>query len=290
MGVSASGGGRALDVETTVRAVADALEGRARGTSPATPIKVAIAAVGPKLHTSEAVKTAPLMVRIGSWTTRYQVTAHNGMSANITTPARKINGTVVKPGGVFEYWRAIGPVSTRTGYRLGGAIIGGRSVEGTTLGGGMCATSTTLFNAAAHAGMEILSRRPHWYYIKRYPVGLDATVSQSQTMSFRNDTKYPILIKAIASPGSVRFDIWSVPNGRTVTWTKPLIRNVVRGYDTIKHTSSLPKGKKSRIEWPVDGMDVSITRTVRESNGRIVNRDTFVSHYHRMVGITLVGS
>lgn len=290
MGVSASGAGRALDVDRTVRAVADALEGRARGTSPATPIKVAIAAVGPKLATSEAVKTAPLMVLIGSWTTRYEVSAHNGMSANITTPARKISGTVVKPGGVFEYWRAIGPVSTRTGYRLGGAIIGGRSVEGTTLGGGMCATSSTLFNAAARAGLEIISRRAHWYYIKRYPVGLDATVSQSQTMSFRNDTRYPILIKAIASPGVVRFEIWSVPNGRTVTWSKPAISNVVRGYDTVQQTSSLPKGTKSRIEWPVDGMNVSVTRTVREANGRVVHRDTFVSRYHRMVGITLVGS
>jgi hypothetical protein len=36
-------------------------------------------------------------------------------------------------------------------------------------------------------------------------------------------------------------------------------------------------------------MDVSVTRTVRDANGRVVHVDTFVSHYHRMVGITLVG-
>jgi hypothetical protein len=87
----------------------------------------------------------------------------------------------------------------------------------------------------------------------------------------------------------VRFEIWSVPNGRTVTWTKPRITNVVDGYDTVKMTSTLPTGQKERIEWPVDGMDVSITRTVREASGKVVHRDTFVSHYHRMVGITLVG-
>jgi hypothetical protein len=37
-------------------------------------------------------------------------------------------------------------------------------------------------------------------------------------------------------------------------------------------------------------MDVSVTRTVREANGHVAHVDTFVSHYHRMVGITLVGN
>ncbi len=290
MGVSASGAGLALDVPTTTRAVITTIENRARGASPAAQTAISLAAVGPKLATSEAIKTAPLMVMIGSWTTHYQVAPHNGMSANITVPARKLNGIVVRPGEVFDYWRAIGEVSFRAGYRLGGAIIGGHSVEGKTLGGGMCATSTTLFNAAARGGLEILARSPHWYYITRYPLGLDATVSASQSMRFRNDTRYPILIKSIASPGSVRFEIWSVPNGRTVTWTRPAVSNVVQGYDTVQKTSSLAHGKKQRIEWPVDGMNVSVTRTVREANGHIVHHDTFVSHYHRMVGITLVGA
>lgn len=289
LGVSASGAGQALDVATTTRAVIATIENRAHGASPAAQTPISLAAVAPKLSTSEAVKSAPLMVMIGSWTTHYQVAPHNGMSANITVPARKLNGIVVRPGQVFDYWNSIGEVSFRAGYRLGGAIIGGHSVEGKTLGGGMCATSTTLFNAAARSGLEILARSPHWYYITRYPVGLDATVSASQTMRFRNDTRYPILIKSIASPGTVRFEIWSVPNGRTVTWTKPAISNVIRGADSIKHTSALARGHRERIEWPVNGMDVSVTRTVREANGHVIHHDTFVSHYHRMIGILLVG-
>ena len=142
----------------------------------------------------------------------------------------------------------------------------------------------------ARGGLEILTRSPHWYYIKRYPVGLDATVSQNQTMRFRNDTKYPILIRGFASPGIVRFEIWSVPNGRKTTWSRPAISNVVRGFDTVQSTTTLARGQKERIEWPVDGMAVSVTRTVREANGHVVHVDTFVSHYHRMIGITLVGS
>jgi vancomycin resistance protein YoaR len=288
-GVAASSAGRALDVDATVAAITATLDARAAGPVPSRPIKVAMMAVAPELTTSEATRRAPLVQKIGSWTTYYQVSAHNGFAANITVPARRLDGVVVKPGQTFDFWRALGEVSFRTGYRLGGAIVGGHTVEGRALAGGICAASTTLFNAAARGGLQVVARQPHWYYITRYPLGLDATVSDSQTMRFRNDTAHPVLIKSFASPGVVRFEIWSVPNGRTVTWSKPRVTNVVRGYDSVRYTSALPPGAKKRIEYPVDGKDVVVTRTVRDAKGRVVNRDTFVSHYHRMVGVTLIG-
>ena len=288
-GVSASSAGRGLDVQATTTRILGALQMRAAGDLSAKPIKLPTMAVAPKLSTGEATKTAPLVSLLGTWTTYYQPSAHNGFSANITVPARKLDGVVVLPGQLFDFWGRLGEVSFRTGYRLGGAIVGGHSVEGKALAGGICAASTTLFNAAARSGLEIVSRQPHWYYITRYPLGLDATVSGSQSMRFRNDTSHPILIKSFASPGIVTFQIWSLPNGRTTTWSAPTVRNVVRRYDTVQYTSSLPRGERKRIEWPVDGKDVWVTRTVRDANGRIIHRETFVSHYHRMVGITLIG-
>ena len=288
-GVSASSAGRALDVDATVEAIVAAMASRADGKVVDKPIKVKVMAVAPNLTTDEATRNAPLVSMIGSWTTYYQVSAHNGFSANITVPARKLDGVVIGPGQLFDFWGALGEVSFRTGYRLGGAIVGGHSVEGKALAGGICAASTTLFNAAARGGLDIVSRSPHWYYITRYPLGLDATVSGSQSMRFRNDTNHPILIKTRAGPGIVTFQIWSLPNGRSVSWSKPHVENVVRGYDTVQYTSSLPPGERKRIEWPVDGKDVWVTRTVRDANGRVIHRETFVSHYHRMVGITLVG-
>jgi vancomycin resistance protein YoaR len=288
-GVSASSAGRALDTDATVDKIVATLASRAAGHVVDKPIKVKTVAVAPDLTTSEATKKAPLVSLIGTWTTYYQVSDHNGFSANITVPARRLDGVVVGPGQLFDFWGALGEVSFRTGYRLGGAIVGGHSVEGKALAGGICAASTTLFNAAARGGLEIVSRSPHWYYITRYPLGLDATVSGSQSMRFRNDTNHPILIKTFASPGVVTFQIWSLPNGRSVTWSNPRVENVVRGYDTIQYTSTLPPGQRKRIEWPVDGKDVWVTRTVRDGNGRVIHRETFVSHYHRMVGVTLVG-
>jgi vancomycin resistance protein YoaR len=288
VGARADHAGRILDPATTVDRIATALESRVAGEQPAN-VPLAMVAVLPKRTTADVTQTAPLMVKVGSWTTFYQVAAHNGFGANITVPARTLNGTVVQPGQLFDFWGALGEVSFRTGYRLGGAIVGGHSVEGKALAGGICAASTTLFNAALRGGFEIVSRQPHWYYITRYPLGLDATVSGSQSMQFRNDTANPILIQGFASPGIVRFEIWSVPTGRTVTLSRPIVTNVVPGYDTTVKTSSLPAGSSLRTEWPVDGKDVVVTRTVRDANGRVIHQETYVSHYHRMVGINMIG-
>jgi hypothetical protein len=57
----------------------------------------------------------------------------------------------------------------------------------------------------------------------------------------------------------------------------------------VQYTSTLAKGERKRIEWPVDGKDVAVTRTVRDANGRVVHRETYISHYHRMIGIMLIG-
>jgi vancomycin resistance protein YoaR len=289
VGAVADSAGRELDLDATTEAVVQALQARAAGT-PTPSIALPLAAILPNTKTSDVTKTAPLMVKIGAWTTHYQVSAHNGFSANITVPTRKLNGTVVQPGQVFDFWAALGEVSFRTGYKLGGAIVGGHSVEGKALAGGICAASTTLFNAALRAGYEIDARQPHWYYITRYPLGLDATVSGTQTMRFRNDTPYPLLIRGFASPGYVHYEIWTVPNGRTTTISRPIVKNVVKGYDTVVRTASMPAGTSERTEWPVDGKDVWVTRTVRDSSGRIVHQETYFSHYHRMVGINMVGT
>ncbi len=295
VGVVAAKNGRALDVEASAALVADALNARAAivSTDAPPPVELTIASVKPKLTTEEAEKAAPRMRRLSRWTTSYDVSERNGYGNNITIPTRDINGYVVAPGAVFDFWKAVGPVSYERGYRDGGAILNGRTEPTGALAGGICSCSTTLFNAAARAGLEILSRDNHYYYISRYPTGLDATVWKSgkaqQSMRFRNDTKFPILVRGIASPGVVTFEIWGPPTGRSVSFSRPTIRNVTRAIDTVQYTSSLRPGVRQRIEYPVDGMQVWVTRTVRDKNGNVIHNDTWYSDYRRVNGIVLVG-
>jgi vancomycin resistance protein YoaR len=295
VGVVAAKDGRALDVAASAPRVAEAV--LARATDPSTetpaPVALAVAVVAPALSTEEAEKAAPLMQRLSTWTTKFHRYEANGFGSNISIPTSDIDGYVVQPGAIFDFWSALGPITYERGYRDGGAIINGRTEPTGALAGGICSVSTTLFNAAARAGLEILERANHYYYIDRYPMGLDATVwktgGATRSMRFRNDTAYPLLIRGTTGVGFVRFEIWGPPTGRTVTFTTPIIKNVVRATDSVQYTTSIPVGTRKRIEYPVSGMQAWVTRTVRDANGAVIHDETWYSNYKRVNGIVLVG-
>ena len=295
VGVTAAVTGRSLDIPGTISAIDTALSQRANGGAPGGDvIQAVVKSTAPKLTTEVAQQSAPLMKKISSWTTYYQSGAHNGFSANITIPSMTISGTVVAPGQWFSYWKTVGEVTLAKGYKLGGAIIGGRSVEGKTIGGGICSSSTTLFNAALRAGFQMGARKNHYYYIARYPKGLDATVFKTdggggQDMTWLNDTPYPVLIKATARPGVITFTLYSVPNGRKVTLTTPIVKNYRPSTTIYQHTTHLRKGARQQVEYQVAGFDAWVTRYVRDASGKIIHTDTFYSHYGRVVGIVLIG-
>ncbi len=295
VGVVAGKNGLALDVAASAPLVARAVVDR--GTAPATetpaPVPVAMTVVEPTLTTEEAQQAAPLMQRLSTWTTNFHRYEANGFGNNISIPTSDINGYVVQPGAIFDFWAALGPVTYERGYRDGGAILNGRTEPTGALAGGICSTSTTLFNAAARAGLEILERANHYYYIDRYPLGLDATVwktgGATRSMRFRNDTDSPLLIRGTTGVDFVRFEIWGQPTGRTVSFSSPIVRNFVQATDSVQETTSIPAGTKKRIEYPVSGKQVWVTRTVRDAAGTIIHSNTWYSNYKRVNGILLVG-
>jgi vancomycin resistance protein YoaR len=295
VGVVAAKNGRAVDVAATAPLVAQAVVDRGTTAPTETPAPVAISmtVVPPELTTEEAKQAAPLMQRLSSWTTKFHRYEANGFGNNISIPTSDINGYVVQPGAIFDFWAALGPVTYERGYRDGGAILNGRTEPTGALAGGICSCSTTLFNAAARAGLEILERANHYYYIDRYPVGLDATVwktgGATRSMRFRNDTKYPLLIRGTTGFDYVKFEIWGPPTGRTVTFSAPTIKNVVPATDSVQETTTIPAGTKKRIEYPVKGMQVWVTRTVRDADGTVIHSNTWYSNYKRVNGILLVG-
>jgi vancomycin resistance protein YoaR len=296
-GVTAHRDGRALDVAVTAERVSELIASRAENGEDA-PVEPALTVTPPKLTTEAAEAAIPKMKRISTWTTYFPISEKNGFGANIWIPAIDIDGYVVAPGDTFDFWKAVGPVTRARGYRDGGAIINGKTEPQGALAGGICSCSTTLFNAALRAGFEMGARRNHYYYIDRYPLGLDATVFKSgsgsvQTMSWVNDTGYPVLIRGFkikdGAAGYVRFDLYSVPTGRKVTFSTPVVKNVRRATDTVQTTSTLAPGVRKRIEYPVDGKDVWVTRTVRDAAGKVIHQETYYSHYARITGVTLVG-
>jgi vancomycin resistance protein YoaR len=291
-GVVRSEPGRRLKLRATVAAVLAALDQRAAGAAtPSAALSVGVAQ--PLLTTREARAAAPKMRQLSSWTTYFVPAEGNFWGANITIPAHDIDGKVIAPGEWFEFWQGIGPVTLAHGYGYGGAIIGGRSVANGALAGGICSTSTTLFNAAMRAGLEIGERTNHSYYIDRYPTGLDATVLKTDTyetdMTFRNDTRNPIVIRSYTGSSFVRFDIWGVPDGRTVSLSAPTTSNHGTAIETTVFNPNLAPGTALRVEYMHNGFDAVVTRWVRDADGDLIHEDTWFSHYRTVNGITEVG-
>jgi vancomycin resistance protein YoaR len=296
-GVTPSKEGYTLDIAGTQAAVLGVLEARQAGAVSPT-VTPALEVTKPVLTTAQAEAALPKMRKISQWTTYFPVSEKNGQGANIWIPARLINGYVVAPRGTFDFWDAVGPVTRAKGYTDGGAIINGRTEPQGALAGGICSCSTTLFNAALRAGYEMGDRLNHYYYIDRYPLGLDATVfisasGSKQTMSFTNDTDFPILIRGYGwregGAGYVRFELYSVPNGRKVSFSKPQVWDQSQARDSVQYTSALPPGASKRVEYPVDGKKVSVTRVVRDRDGNVIHKDTYYSHYKTVTGIVQIG-
>ena len=87
----------------------------------------------------------------------------------------------------------------------------------------------------------------------------------------------------------VRFTLYSVPIGRTVAFTNPIVKNYKPGHTETQPTTALKPGARMTIEYPADGQDVTVTRIVTDAGGKVIHQDTFYSHYARMIGIILVG-
>lgn len=289
--------GRALDITATRALVIDALIAR-QGGGAGSEVQPVVAVTEPAVSTAQAQDVAPRMVEISRWRTYFPIYVNNGYGANIWIPAGLINGYVLGPGETFDFWEAIGPVTREKGYKDGGVIVDGKTEPQGALAGGICSCSTTLFNAALRGGMKMGARLNHYYYIDRYPLGLDATVfisasGAAQTMSFTNDTPYPVLIQGlntrVGSSGYVTFVLYSVPNGRSVVISDPVVKNVKPASDTVEYTSSLPKGTTNRVEYPVEGKDVWRTVTVYQ-DGTVLRQTTYYSHYAMITGVLQVGT
>jgi len=285
--------GRTFNASKTTTAVVNGLRNRALGNLAVdAPVPPVLALTRPALTTDDAKAAIPLMTEISSWTTEYQPSDRNGNGVNIRIPTTTINGYVVAPGETFSFWKAVGPVTRDLGYTDGGAIIDGRTEPQGALAGGICTCSTTLFNAALRAGLKMGDRLNHFYYINRYPLGLDATVfisasGQAQDMTWTNDTTYPVIIQGINGKAFVKFVLYGVPSGRTTTFSEPIVKNYTKATTETKVDKTLPAGTRKQIEYATDGQDVWVTRTVKDQSGVVIHENTYYSHYATITGIIL---
>lgn len=134
-------------------------------------------------------------VVVASYTTYFN-TADAGRNKNIELSAQAIHNVIVGSGDHFSFNTVVGPRDEASGYQPAPEIINKKVVMG--IGGGICQTSSTLFNAVDQIPIKFVERHHHSLDIGYVPKGRDATVSYGGLdFRFQNTSDVPFLIQAI---------------------------------------------------------------------------------------------
>lgn len=123
----------------------------------------------------------------------YFSTADPNRVHNLGTALNILNGKVIMPGETFSYNAVVGSASAAQGFRAAATFVGGNVVK--EVGGGICQTVSTLYNAALLANLEIVQRKNHSLPVGYVPGSRDATVYYpSVDFKFKNTRNYPLKI------------------------------------------------------------------------------------------------
>ena len=221
--------------------------------------KITLDKIGPEAFPDE----------LATFSTRYDV-SDKDRSTNLELASNKINGTVVLPGDVFSYNKVVGARTSGAGYKNAKIYEAGKVVDG--IGGGICQISSTLYNTALLANLEIVERRNHQFVTSYVEPGKDATVVYGSTdFKFKNTRKYPIRIVATAKNGIANISIYGIKEDVEYTFKFDIKRVATIPYKTeYIDDSSLPAGTEEIEQRGVLGLKTE-TYLTKLLNGKVVS-------------------
>ena len=119
-------------------------------------------------------------------------------AVNIKLASGKITGIVIHPGETFSFWKTVGTVNKRKGYKEGRVIRNEKLVTGT--GGGLCNLANTINNLILHSPLEIIEFHKHSDALAsdighRVPMANGTSVSYNYIdYRFKNNTNQDVQI------------------------------------------------------------------------------------------------
>lgn len=208
--------------------------------------------------------------KLATFTTRYDPSNKNRAN-NVSISADKIDGTIIMPGEIFSYNKTVGERTIAAGYKEAGAYAGGRVVQ--DVGGGICQTSSTLYNTVLLANLEIVDRSNHQFLTSYVEAGKDATVTWGGIdFKFKNSRNYPIKIEASAKNGVCEMSIYGI---KEETEYDVEIESKVLSYlpytTKYEEDSTLEKGKEIVEQSGYEGC-TSETYRILKQNGKVISK------------------
>jgi len=109
---------------------------------------------------------------------------------NVKLACEAINKKRIEPGAEFSFNETVGERNKSRGYKEASILIDGKKERG--IGGGICQVSTTVYNAAIDADLEILERHEHSKKVPYIEKGKDATISGKLDLRIKNPHPFPV--------------------------------------------------------------------------------------------------
>ena len=207
---------------------------------------------------------------LATFSTRFDGSNYN-RNTNIKLAAKKVNGTVILPGEKFSFNTVVGSRTIEAGFKEGTAYIGGKVVP--DIGGGVCQVSSTIYNTALLANLEIVERSNHMFTTGYVAASRDATVYYgSLDFVFKNSRKYPIKMVASAEGGVCKVSIYGIKEEKEY---EVIIQSKITSYinpTTIyKEDPTLEEGKEVVEQTAITGCR-SEGYKILKLNGKVVSQ------------------
>ena len=136
---------------------------------------------------------------LGSCTTAYDKPSNQilfNRENNLVVSTRNMSGRIFAPGDIVSALDLYGSVTSAGGYLPAGTYVGGNVMD--QVGGGICQTTSTMYNAVLMAELEVVYRRHHSSVILYLDPSQDAMVyaAGGSDFKFKNTTSDYIIIDA----------------------------------------------------------------------------------------------
>lgn len=131
---------------------------------------------------------------------------------NMKVSLAACNNSIINPDGVWSFNNCTGDSNkTSNGYKSAGVIVEGRSTTG--IGGGICQSSTTIYNAGLLCGMHVQERQCHYYKSTYVDAGRDATIDYGNIdLKLKNTFDYQLFMECYMEGTKLTCNIYGLEN------------------------------------------------------------------------------
>lgn len=211
--------------------------------------------------------------KLASFTTYYD-TSNKDRAKNLELAAEKINGKILSPNEEFSYNLTVGARTIEAGYREAKIYSNGQVIDG--IGGGICQLSSTLYNSAFFANLDITERYNHQFLTSYVKEGRDATVVYGvKDFKFKNNRNFPIKIETTVNSGVVTCSIYGIKEDSEydISFDIETVSSIEAPVK-YEYDSSLSLGEQKIKQNGSNAMTVNVYK-VTKLNGSIISK-TFV--------------